>query len=92
MAEETPTGLARIARALAGELKPALLSFGYFFFVLACYYVLFKARRDGHPQRCAEPALAVHRHLRLQPGHRPDLRGPGHQAQALGIHPQRLRL
>jgi AAA family ATP:ADP antiporter len=46
MAEETPTGLARIVRALPGELKPALLSFGYFFFVLACYYVLRPVRDE----------------------------------------------
>ena len=46
MAEETPKGLARIVRALPGELKPVLLSFGYFFFVLACYYVLRPVRDE----------------------------------------------
>lgn len=46
MAEETPTGLTRIVRALPGELKPVLLSFGYFFFVLACYYVLRPVRDE----------------------------------------------
>jgi len=46
MAEETPQGLARVVRALPGELKPVLLSFGYFFFVLACYYVLRPVRDE----------------------------------------------
>lgn len=46
MTEETPKGLARMARALPGELKPVLLSFGYFFFVLACYFVLRPVRDE----------------------------------------------
>jgi AAA family ATP:ADP antiporter len=46
MAEEAPKGLARIVRAAPGELKPVLLSFGYFFFVLACYYVLRPVRDE----------------------------------------------
>ncbi len=46
MAEEQPKGLARIAQATPGELKPVLLSFGYFFFVLACYFVLRPVRDE----------------------------------------------
>ena len=46
MAEESPQGLARIARATPAEMKPVLLSFGYFFFVLACYYVLRPVRDE----------------------------------------------
>jgi AAA family ATP:ADP antiporter len=46
MTEETPNGLARITRALPGEVKPVLLSFGYFFFVLACYFVLRPVRDE----------------------------------------------
>lgn len=46
MSDETPRGLARVVRARSGELKPVLLAFGYFFFVLACYYVLRPVRDE----------------------------------------------
>jgi AAA family ATP:ADP antiporter len=46
MSEDAPRGLARVVRARAGELRPVLLAFGYFFFVLACYYVLRPVRDE----------------------------------------------
>jgi AAA family ATP:ADP antiporter len=39
-------GWARIVPTRAGELKPALLAFAYFFCVLACYYVLRPVRDE----------------------------------------------
>ena len=39
-------GWRRLVRAQAGEIKPVLLAFGWFFFVLACYYVLRPVRDE----------------------------------------------
>jgi AAA family ATP:ADP antiporter len=46
MTDVTSKGWRRLVRAEAGELKSVLLAFGWFFFVLACYYVLRPVRDE----------------------------------------------
>lgn len=46
MAETTARGWGRLLKAGPAELRPAWLAFGWFFFVLACYYVLRPVRDE----------------------------------------------